>query len=76
MKYEKIALLDNVFQAKLLEGLLKEKNIPHRIRSYYDLAYDGLFQNQKGWGHVEAPLDFRDDILAVLKSVKQEDLES
>ncbi|MFQ5822563.1 MAG: hypothetical protein ACE5JB_00745 [bacterium] len=75
-KYEKIAILDNEFQAQVLEGLLKEKGIPHQIRSYHDLAYDGLFQSQKGWGHIEAPIEWRDDILSILKSLIPEDDEN
>lgn len=74
-KYVKIATLENEFQASLLEGVLKEEGIPHRIRSYYDLAYDGLFQNQKGWGHVEAPKEYRDEILSILKNLEQEENE-
>lgn len=75
-KYEKIAILDNEFQAQLLAGVLEEKGIPHRIRSYHDLAYDGLFQSQKGWGHIEAPEECSEDILSILKSLKQEEDES
>ncbi len=72
-KYVRIAILDNEFQAQLLEGLLEDKGVPHRIQSYYDLAYDGLFQSQKGWGHIEAPGECNDDILSILKTLQQED---
>ena len=32
---------------------MSEKNIPHRIRSFHDTAYDGLFQSQYGWGVIK-----------------------
>jgi len=35
------------------------------MKSYHDTAYDGIFQVQKGWGHVEAPESFRDEIIAI-----------
>ncbi|UZQ81926.1 DUF2007 domain-containing protein [Thermoanaerobacter sp. RKWS2] len=48
--FVKILVLENEIEAKLLEGILKEKGIPHFIRSYHDTAYDGLFQTVTGWG--------------------------
>ena len=62
-KLEKILVLNNEFEAKLLEEILQEKNIPYITRSYHDSAYDGLWQLQTGWGHIEAPEEFADEIL-------------
>jgi hypothetical protein len=61
----KILVLSNEIEAKLLSGLLSEKSIPHLIRSYHDSVYDGLFQVQSGWGHLEAPEEFRDEITKI-----------
>ena len=61
-RYKKIVVLGNDLEAKIVEDLLKDRGIPHRIRSYHDSAYDGLFQAQKGWGIVEAPEEFEDEI--------------
>ena len=58
----KILMLKNVVEAKLLESILNEKNIPHIIKTYHDSAYDGIFQYQKGWGHVEAFENDKEDI--------------
>ena len=60
--YKKIVALNNEMEAKIVENLLKERHIPHRIRSYHDSAYDGLFQMQKGWGIAEAPEEYEDEI--------------
>ena len=70
-KLEKIAVLDNEVQAELVDSVLEERSIPHVMRSYYDSALDGIFQARAGWGHVEAPLSFRDEILAVIEDVKR-----
>jgi len=62
----KIAVLEDEVQAGLLDSLLRERGIPHLMRSYHDSALDGLFQGSRGWGHVEAPERCREEILAIL----------
>jgi hypothetical protein len=64
-EYKKIVVLENEIEAQLMDSILTEHNIPHRMRSYHDSAYDGIFQAQKGWGHVEAPLRYKGEILAI-----------
>jgi len=61
-RYKKVVVLNNEMEAKIVENMLNDRGIPHRIRSYHDSAYDGLFQAQKGWGIVEAPPEFEDEI--------------
>jgi hypothetical protein len=72
----KILLLNNEFEAKLLDEILTEKNIPHIIRSYHDSAYDGLWQMQSSWGHVEAPEEFREEILETFTHMSSESSEN
>ncbi|MFO7987046.1 MAG: hypothetical protein R6U38_14400 [Desulfatiglandaceae bacterium] len=69
--YQKIATLDNEFEAQLLESILKEREIPHRLRSYHDTAFDGLFQTQKGWGVVLAPQAYTDEILEIVSDIRK-----
>jgi len=59
----KILVLNNEFEANLLDEILNDKKIPHLIRSYHDSAYDGLWQMQSSWGHIEAPEEYREEIL-------------
>jgi len=70
-KVERIAVLRNEVEAQLLAGELAELDIPHLMRSYYDGAFDGVYQFSKGWGHIEAPSEFRDDILEILAGIRQ-----
>jgi hypothetical protein len=74
-EFVKIAVLDYAIQAQLLEIVLTDRNIPHYIRSYYDNAYGGLFQFQKGWGHVEAPEAYKQEILDILKELNKEPID-
>ena len=69
--YIKVATLDNEIEARLLESILNERAIPHRLRSYHDTAYDGLFQTQKGWGTVNAPESYEDEISEILSDVRK-----
>ena len=70
--YIKIATMDNEIEARLVDSILTERNIPHRMRSYYDTAYDGLFQTQKGWGYVSAPEWCKEEILEILTDLRKE----
>jgi hypothetical protein len=66
----KIAMLDNEVQEELLESLLVKAGIPHVMRSYHDSAFDGLFQGDKFWGHVEAPEKYKAAILEMMADIK------
>ncbi len=64
-EFKKILVLENEIEAQLLDSVLNEREIPHRIRSYHDSAYDGIYQTQKGWGRVDAPWEYKEEILAI-----------
>ncbi len=70
--YVKVSVLDNEIEAQLLDSILEERDIPHLMVSYHDTAYDGLFQTQKGWGHVSAPTPFKEEILEILNAVRKD----
>jgi len=70
--YKKAVTLDNEIEARLLESILNERGIPHRMRSYHDTAYDGLFQTQKGWGIINAPESYVGEIREILSDVRKE----
>jgi hypothetical protein len=71
-EFVKIAALDNIAEAQLIGSILDEREIPHRIRSFHDTAYDGLFQVQKGWGDVYAPKEFEAEILEIVQAIRSE----
>ena len=70
--YVKVTVLDNEIEAQLLDSILEERDIPHLMVSYHDTAYDGLFQTQKGWGHVSAPAPFKEEIREILEAVRKD----
>ena len=70
LEYINIVVLENGIEAQLIGSILDQRDIPYRIRSYYDTAYDGLFQFQKGWGQLLAPPSHRQEILTVVENVR------
>jgi hypothetical protein len=71
-EYINVAILENIIEAQLIGSILDEQNIPHRIRSFHDTAYDGLFQFQMGWGEICAPPSCKQEIIEILKDVRSE----
>ncbi|MCK4640213.1 MAG: hypothetical protein KAU06_02645 [Candidatus Marinimicrobia bacterium] len=69
--YQKITTLQNEIQARLLDAELKKRNIPHFLRTYHDAAYNGIYQQQKGWGIIEAPIEYKEEILSVLTDIEK-----
>jgi hypothetical protein len=67
----KILTFKNEIEALLLYEILNDKNIPHIIRSYHDSAYDGLWQTQSAWGHVEAPEEYFKEITDIYDSMAE-----
>lgn len=68
--YVKAEVLNNEIEARLLSSLLEEEEIPHYLRSYHDSAYDGIFQAQLGWGHVEADPGYHERIRELLDDLR------
>ena len=69
----RILILNNAIEANLIDGLLNEANIPHVIRSYHDSAYDGLFQLHSGWGQLDAPEKYKDEIIRIYENMSKEE---
>ena len=68
--FKKAAILENEFEAQLVGSILVEREIPHRLRSYHDTAFDGLFQTQKGWGIVSSPEEHHQEIKEILADLR------
>ena len=69
---ERIIDLDNEVIATLMESILNEREIPHILRTYHDSAYDGLWAFQQGWGFIEAPAEYRDEIVRIFEDLKKQ----
>ena len=69
--YIKASTLDNEDEGRLIDSILNERGIPHLMRSYYDTAFDGLYQAQKGWGYVSAPASYKEEIIEIISDLRK-----
>jgi len=69
----RILVIRNAVEANLLDEILTEKDIPHIIRSFHDLAYDGLWQTSTAWGQLDALPEFREEILNIYDEMSRPD---
>jgi len=66
---KKILALTSEMEAFRIKEILESNEIPHLIRSFHDSAYDGIFQNQYGWGVLEADESDEDRILKLINDL-------
>jgi hypothetical protein len=70
--YEKILVLSNEFEAGLLDEVLNDRKIPHGIVTSDDSALGGIVEMEYGWGYVEAPEKYREEITRLFEEIKTE----
>ena len=68
--YEKILTLNNQFEASRMKDILTEKKIPHGIVSSSDSAFGGVTRIEFGWGYLEAPAQYKEEILKIFKEIR------
>jgi hypothetical protein len=66
---KKILTLSNEIEALWIKDILDSHEISYIIRSFHDSVYDGVFQNQFGWGVLEADEADETVILDLLKEI-------
>ena len=71
--FVKVIVLENDIEAALLDSILNERDIVHMMVSYHDTAYDGLYQTQRGWGHISAPISFHDEIKEIISDLRKQE---
>jgi hypothetical protein len=67
--FEKILVLNNEFEAGLMEEVLTDRKIPHGIVTSDDTALGGIMEMELGWGYLEAPAKYRTDILRFYREI-------
>jgi len=67
--FEKILVINNEFEAGLLEEVLADRKIPHGIVTSDDTALGGIMDMEFGWGYVEAPARFKEEIEKIFAEI-------
>ena len=68
-EYERIVDLSSEFEAELLSEVLKDKKIPFGIVSSADSAMGGIWELENGWGYIEAPPQYKDEIMTIYNEI-------
>jgi hypothetical protein len=68
-KRPNVITIEKEIDARYLESVLKDHEIPYHMVSYHDSAYAGLFQLERGWGHVEVPLERVEEVEQLYRKV-------
>lgn len=69
---------ENEAEAIALKGILEDHRIATVIQSFHDTAYNGIFQNQYGWGVIrvnEADFAEAERIISEWKKAAPEEME-
>jgi hypothetical protein len=69
--FKHIIDIENEAQAARLAGILDEEAIPYRVVRNYDNVYAGIFIPQYGWGYLEAPEEYEDQIVDLYLDLRQ-----
>lgn len=67
--FVKIAELENQIESQIVEEILDQEQIPYYVRPYQDMAYDGIFAMQLGWGALFVAEDYAQQSLELLQKV-------
>ncbi|MFP4179325.1 MAG: hypothetical protein ACLFQW_08395 [Spirochaetaceae bacterium] len=68
---ENVIPIDNEIEAKFLETVLKDRDIPHVFISHHDTAFNGIYQLEHGWGYVEVPKERVEETKQLYEEVKR-----
>lgn len=71
MEYIRIATIEDEFEAQILQSILEERQINFYLKSFYDSAYDGLFQRNYGWGIIFGTKDNEEEILEIIDDIRK-----
>lgn len=66
---KKILTINSEIEAIRIREILDINQIPHMIQSFHDSVYDGIFQNQYGWGVLVADEQDEERISSLLKEL-------
>jgi hypothetical protein len=70
--YEKILVLNNEFEASLMEEVLTDRKIPHGIVTSDDSALGGIMEMENGWGYIEAPDHHREEVMKIYEEITKQ----
>ncbi len=74
-KKRRVVEIDTDVDATFMDSILEERGIPHLMVSYATRPFTNLFQFNRGWGHISAPLELLEEISDIYEEFKQSKVE-
>jgi len=69
--FVKILTLNNKHESTLMQEVLKDRNIPYAIIESTDSMFGGIGRMEYGWGYLEAPEEYREQITGLYKAISE-----
>lgn len=54
--------LNNQYESDILTEVLDDYKIPYALIKNHSVVYDGIFENQFGWGYLEIENKYKDQV--------------
>lgn len=68
-KYQHVLDLNSEYEARMLEEILHDNDIPHVIVAREGSAFGSIVQMEEGYGYVTAPEEFHARIAALYREL-------
>lgn len=69
--FEKVHTAPNRFEADIIIEALRSEGIPIRLHVYEEVAYNGIFVPQLGWGSIMVPQEMVEKAREIVESLKK-----
>ncbi len=67
--------LNNQYESDILTEILDDYKIPYALIKNHSVVYDGIFENQFGWGYLEIDKKFEEKVRELYNQFKNSSLE-
>jgi hypothetical protein len=54
--------LNNQYESDIITEVLDDYKIPYALIKNHSVVYDGIFENQFGWGYLEIENKYKDQV--------------
>jgi len=54
--------LNNQYESDILTEVLEDYDIPYALIKNHSVVYDGIFENQFGWGYLEIENKYKEQV--------------
>lgn len=68
--------INNQYESDILTEILDDYNIPYALIKNHSVVYNGIFENQFGWGYLEIDKEFEGKVKKLYDEFKNSEMEN